>query len=135
MFYYDRVLPLGFSSAPFIFNSFADSIEWILQDTCHLDAVIIMHYLDDFLEVTGPSLALATAHRDLILKLLAYQYISVPVAHEKVRVLLPSLYFLEFSSTPSLFLRTCQTTRCKISGRPCVEFLHAILFSIANSPP
>ena len=77
MFYYDRVLPLGLHSAPFIFNSFADSIEWILQDTCHMDAV--MHYLDDF---TGPSLALATARGDMILKLLAN--LSVPVAHEKV---------------------------------------------------
>ena len=69
MFYYDRVLPFGLHSAPFIFNLFADSIEWILQDTCHLDAV--MHYLDDFLGITGPSLTLATAHRDLTLKLLA----------------------------------------------------------------
>ena len=80
MFHYDCVLPLGLHSAPFIFNSLADSIEWILQDTYHLDAV--MHYLDDFLDVTRPSLALATARRDMILKLLAN--LSVPVAHEKV---------------------------------------------------
>ena len=90
MFYYDRVLPFGLRSAPFIFNSFADSIEWILQYTCHLDAV--MHYLDDFLDVTGPSLALATAHRDLIFKLLAY--LSVPVAHEKVEGPSTKLVFL-----------------------------------------
>ena len=90
MFYYDCVLPFDLCSAPFIFNSFADSIEWILKYTCHLDAV--MHYLDDFLEVTGPSLALVTAHRDLILKLLAY--LSVPVDHEKVEDPSTKLVFL-----------------------------------------
>ena len=90
MFYYDRVLPFGLHSAPFTFNSFADSIEWILQDTCHLDAV--MNYLHDFLGITGPSLALATAHRDLTLQLLVY--ISVPAAHEKVEGPSTKLVFL-----------------------------------------
>ena len=90
MFYYDRVLLFGLHSAPFTFNSFADGTEWILQDNCHLDAV--MHYLHDFLRITGPSLAVATAHRDLTLKLLAY--ISVPVAHEKVEGPSTKLVFL-----------------------------------------
>ena len=90
MFYYQCVLPFGLRSAPFNFNSFTDSIEWILQDTCHLDEV--MHYLDDFLNVTGPSLALATAYRDLILKLLAY--LSVPVTYEKVKGPSTKLVFL-----------------------------------------
>ena len=131
-FYYDHVLPFGLRSAPFIFNSFADSIEWILQDTCHLDEV--MHYLDDFLVVTGPSLALATAYRNHILKLLAY--LSVPMAHEKVEGPSTQLVFLGIVlNTVTLSLRTFQITRYKISGRPCLEFLHAVLFPIGNSPP
>ena len=52
-----------------------------------------MHYLDDFLDVTGLSLALATARRDLILKLLAN--LSFPVAHEKVESPPTRLVFLE----------------------------------------
>ena len=90
IFYYYRVLPFGLRSAPIIFNSFTDSIEWILQDTCHLDEV--MHYIDDFLNVTGPNLALATAYRDLILELLAH--LSVPVAYEKVKGPTTKLVFL-----------------------------------------
>ena len=30
-YYFDKVLPFGLRSAPFIFNQLSDAIEWILQ--------------------------------------------------------------------------------------------------------
>ena len=48
-YYYDRILPFGLRSALFIFDKFADSLQWILQNTCKLQR--ILHYLDDFLDV------------------------------------------------------------------------------------
>ena len=89
-YYYDRVLPFGLRSAPYIFNAFADSLAWILESHCHLNDV--MHYLDDFLNVSGPSLPLATAQHDIILAMFAY--LNVPVAPEKVEGPTTKLVFL-----------------------------------------
>ena len=62
-YYYDRVLPFGLRSAPYIFNKFADGLQWILQDTGNLPCVI--HYLDDFLDITTANQAQAQHHHDL----------------------------------------------------------------------
>ena len=36
-YYFDKVLPFGLRSAPFIFNQLSDAIEWILQkQLCNL---------------------------------------------------------------------------------------------------
>ena len=40
-------LPFGLRSAPYIFNSVADMVEWILTTNYHIR--FLMHYLDDFL--------------------------------------------------------------------------------------
>ena len=48
----DLALPFGLRSAPFIFNSVADMVEWILR---HAHNVLdLMHYLDDFI-TAGPT--------------------------------------------------------------------------------
>ena len=44
-FFFDRVLPFGLRSAPCIFNSLAEAIEWLAK---HSSTVHIHHYLDDF---------------------------------------------------------------------------------------
>ena len=49
-FYYDRVLPFGLRSAPYIFNCLAEALCWILKHNYSLQH--IMHYLDDFLTFT-----------------------------------------------------------------------------------
>ena len=46
-FYVDLVLPFGLRSAPFIFNSIADMVEWILVHS-------FLHYLDDFITAGPP---------------------------------------------------------------------------------
>ena len=56
-YYFERVLPFGLRSSPFIFNTVADALEWILQNKFCLPA--ILHYLDDYLNVcAGPFLGI-----------------------------------------------------------------------------
>ena len=47
LYYYDRVLPFGLRSAPFLFNQLSEAVEWILVDKCGISFAI--HFLDDFL--------------------------------------------------------------------------------------
>lgn len=35
-YYYDKVLPFGFRSAPFPFNMLSDAVEWILVNKCYI---------------------------------------------------------------------------------------------------
>jgi len=46
----DIFLPFGLSTAPFLFNMFAEGLHWILEHQFHQS---IVHYLDDFLLVGG----------------------------------------------------------------------------------
>ena len=51
-YYVDLALPLGLRSAPYIFNSVADMMEWILLHTHNVSA--LLHYLDDFISAGPP---------------------------------------------------------------------------------
>jgi hypothetical protein len=46
-YYFDKVLPFGLRSAPYIFNQLSDALEWILLNKCFISYV--GHILDDFL--------------------------------------------------------------------------------------
>ena len=46
-YYVDLALPCGLHSTPYIFNSVADMVEWILLNTHNVSA--LLHYLDDFI--------------------------------------------------------------------------------------
>ena len=46
-YYVDLTLPFGLRSAPYVFNSIATAVEWILHN--NYDVRFILHYLDDFL--------------------------------------------------------------------------------------
>ena len=50
-YFIDLALPFGLRSAPFIFSSFADLLEWILKH--NYEAQFLLHYLDDF-HTLGP---------------------------------------------------------------------------------
>ena len=54
-YYVDIVLPFGLRSSPFIFNTFADAIEWIAKEKGGIR--YMLHYLDDYF-FTGPSAAI-----------------------------------------------------------------------------
>ena len=51
-FYVDLVLPFGLRSAPFIFNSVVDMVEWILVNSYQIPH--LLHYLDDFITAGLP---------------------------------------------------------------------------------
>ena len=80
MYYYEKVLPFGLRSSPFIFNQLATAINWVLVHVGSLPDV--MHYLDDFLDICPPSSSVAAKHKAIILDL--FQFLNIPVATEKV---------------------------------------------------
>ena len=54
----DKVLPFGLRSAPMIFSSVADAVQWTVQ---RKSVEELFHYLDDYITL-GPRIAtLATA--------------------------------------------------------------------------
>ena len=77
--YYDRVLPFGLRSAPFIFNEVADALQWICEH--HLSIENILHLLDDFLLLGPPQSPRARNQLDLALRMCAY--LGIPIADEK----------------------------------------------------
>ena len=58
-FFVDLALPFGLRSAPYIFNSVADLVEWILKNKYRV--IDLMHNLDDFITV-GPADSLQCSH-------------------------------------------------------------------------
>ena len=52
-YYVDLALPSGLRSAPFIFNSLADMVEWISMNRHHV--LDLLHYLDDFITAGPPN--------------------------------------------------------------------------------
>lgn len=54
-YYVDLALPFGLRSAPHIFNSVADMVEWILINSHDVPA--LLHYLDDFITAGPPNSA------------------------------------------------------------------------------
>ena len=52
-YYVDLALPFGLRSAPYIFNSVADLVEWILQHNYQITD--LLHYLDDYITPGPPN--------------------------------------------------------------------------------
>jgi hypothetical protein len=52
--WYDKFLPFGLRTSPFIFDLFSSGLNWILQN--ELGWAGVLHYLDDFLAVLAPHL-------------------------------------------------------------------------------
>jgi hypothetical protein len=61
MWWYDKFLPFGLRTSPFIFDLFSSGLNWILQNELGWSGVL--HYLDDFLAVLAPHLD-ATRYAD-----------------------------------------------------------------------
>lgn len=51
-YYVDLALPFGLRSAPYVFNSVADLVEWILLNAHNVSD--LLHYLDDFITAGPP---------------------------------------------------------------------------------
>ena len=77
-FYFDRVLPFGLRSAPFIFNCLADAIEWVAVQR---GVTPIHHYLDDFFIAGIPDSTQCTHHLHTLTSLCSS--LGVPLAEDK----------------------------------------------------
>ena len=78
-YYIDLALPFGLRSAPFIFNSVADMLEWIIRHNYGISD--LMHYLDDYFTV-GPPSSEQCNHNLLTIKETCNQ-LRIPLAPEK----------------------------------------------------
>ena len=83
-YYYDKVLPFGLRSAPFLFNLLSDAIEWILLNQCQVS--FVCHILDDFLIIapalSSPPLNLL-CQQSLNSMLLTFRNLGIPTAPHK----------------------------------------------------
>ena len=73
--YVDSALPFGLRSAPKLFNSVADALEWKLK---HMGIQQVFHYLDDFLIVAPPHSP--RCKEELRILLQCFDSLGVPVA-------------------------------------------------------
>ena len=64
--YVDTALLFGLRSAPKIFNSVADAVEWVVQGGGH-GVSGLFHYLDDFLVVVAPTSMECAEHLKILL--------------------------------------------------------------------
>ena len=83
-YYFDKVLPFGLRSAPYIFNQLSDALEWILLNKCFISYV--GHILDDFLIMEPATLAglpSQACQTSLSNMLLTFNTLGVPIAEHK----------------------------------------------------
>ena len=78
-YYYDRVLPFGLRSAPFIFNCLAQTVEW---EAKRRGTRFVHHYLDDFLLVGAPAIPECLTALDTLQSIC--QELNTPLAAEKL---------------------------------------------------
>ena len=88
-YFFDVRLPFGSRSSPFIFNTFADALAWILIHKFGITCLI--HYLDDFF-VCANSYEVCLAKVKVILRV--FVYLGVPIAEDKLEGPSQSLVFL-----------------------------------------
>lgn len=74
-YYVDLALPFGLRSAPFIFDSIATMVEWIL--TNNYDISDILHYLDDFITAGPPGST--TCSNNLATAMKVCTYLGLPL--------------------------------------------------------
>ena len=80
-YYFDKVLPFGLRSAPYIFNQLSDAIEWILLKKCSIS--FVCHILDDFLIVEPPCptpLLDALCRASLLSMILTFKTLNIPIS-------------------------------------------------------
>ena len=85
-YYFDKVLPFGPRSAPYIFNQFSDAIEWILLNKCSIS--FVCHILDDFLivELPCPNPPLdSLCQASLSSMILTFKTLNIPISASKTK--------------------------------------------------
>ena len=79
-YFIDMALPFGLRSAPFIFSSVADLLEWILRHNYGLN--FLLHYLDDFYTMGPPNSPACQNNLDTCLRL--FRDWHIPLHPDKV---------------------------------------------------
>ena len=80
LYFFELRLPFGLRSSVFIFNTFGDTLQWILTNK-HLIAELI-HYLDDFFTAGEAGSPQCAANIEVIKKV--FHQLGVPLAEEKL---------------------------------------------------
>lgn len=83
-YYFDKVLPFGLRSAPFLFNQLSDAVEWVLINKFPISAVC--HILDDFFICEPPEdgpLPDKRCKESLAFMLSTFRQLNIPIAQEK----------------------------------------------------
>ena len=91
-FYYDKFLPFGLRSAPFLFNQLSEAVKWLLLGHCGIS--FVYHILDDFLVIEPPSPIAPhnlTCQQSLSSMLLTFKNLGIPSHPKRHRVLLQPL--------------------------------------------
>ena len=94
-YYFDKVLPFGLRSAPYIFNQLSDALEWILLNKCFISYV--GHILDEFLIMEPPAqtgLPSQACQTSLSSMLLTFRTLGVSIAEHKTVGPSPIIEFL-----------------------------------------
>ena len=78
-YYIDLALPFGLRSAPYIFNSVADMVEWSLLNTHNVSD--LLHYLDDFITAGPPDTNQCAAN--LATSMAVYSSLGLPLHPDK----------------------------------------------------
>ena len=85
-YYYDKALPFGLWSAPFIFNQLSEALEWLLLH--HSQISFACHILDDFLIIEPKAATLpydSICQQSLSAMLLTFQNLKIPIAAGKTQ--------------------------------------------------
>jgi hypothetical protein len=85
-YYYDKVLPFGLRSAPFLFNQLSEALEWILLNNCQIS--FACHILDDFLIIERKANAApvdSKCQHSLVAMLRTFQNMNIPIAPGKTQ--------------------------------------------------
>ena len=94
-YYFDKVLPFGLRSAPFLFNQLSEALEWILDNKCGIS--FVTHLLDDFLIIepaVSPGKPQSKCQESLSGMLLAFRNLGIPLAANKTQGPSTELEFL-----------------------------------------
>ena len=94
-FYYDKVLPFGLRSAPYLFNQLSDAVEWILIYKGLIS--FVCHILNDFLNI-GPQADIlplnSLCQQSLSAMLRTFKNLNIPIAPGKTQGPLQVLEFM-----------------------------------------
>ena len=81
-YYVDTRLPFGSRSSPFIFNTFADALCWILITVGGIAHII--HYLDDFFMASKDH---SSCSQVVKIVSIIFEYLGIPIATDKLYIL------------------------------------------------